>query len=164
MSTDVATVDYTDAFEQYRTKMMNESETVTYDASVFRRQILGKIAAATDLDEILAAQHVEGNSGVDLVGKTFVINDAVARKSDDKYATLTSTYLIVDAIDTETGEQKVFSIGGETAVATLITIRDTPGVGFPQTLTLRAKAVGAGELLYWEAPPKAEKPKAAKKG
>jgi hypothetical protein len=161
MSADVATIDYTSAFEAYRAKMANEAETVTYDASAFRRSILGKIAAATSLEEILAAQHVEGSSGVDLVGRTFEINDAVARRSDDKYQTLTATYLIVDAIDTETGEQKVFSIGGETAVATLITIRDTPGLGFPQTLTLRAKTVGAGELLYWEIPPKAVK--AAKK-
>ena len=151
MSTDVARRDDRAAIEQLhvlRDKLHVEASLTQADSSAWRAGLITSIAGADSLEalnELAVGQSAP--SGQDLVGRTLVIRDfAVQRQPEDQESVL-GVFLIIDAVDSDTGEEITFTCGGDTVVAQLNAVQEN--IGFPVTGTLMSMKKGKGDVLYF---------------
>jgi hypothetical protein len=161
MTTDVAAViDNTAQFMEIYDKLDAESEVEMTAAEIveFKRNILVKIAQATTWQELNDNAEAGGESGLNLAGQTFVIQDAIFRKSQEEFQvnSLLHSFAVLRVVNSD-GEEITFTLGSDTCVAQLVTARDTPTLGFPVVATLLSAPAKIGVRLYWKfiGPPKA---------
>lgn len=116
--------------------------------------IKGKLTAIIQADSIAEINALATDSGLtaskNAVGRTFEIKDFVLQESADAFRdnSVFKKFVIIQAVDTATGEELLIDGGGDTFVAQLISMRDH--FGFPFRGTILAKQTGSGnEFLYW---------------
>lgn len=83
-----------------------------------------------------------------LGGRTFEVLDFALMKSSYTEGSTLRKFVVIQAVDTATGEEILIDGGGDTFVAQLISMRDH--FGFPFTGTIMARTTSGGnELMYW---------------
>ena len=150
MTTDVAKPDQgaVERLAGLRDKLHLEASLTRSDSSEWRAGLITSLAEADSLEalnELATGQSAP--SGQNLVGHTFVIRDfAMQRQPEDKESVL-GVFLIIDAVDADTGEEITFTCGGDTVVSQLFAVREK--IGLPVTGTLMSMQKGRGDVLYF---------------
>jgi hypothetical protein len=142
-----------DAYEALRDKLAVESGTAQADSRTWVAEKLGKISQAATLEELNELAVTTSPSAEDFLGIPLEFRDAVSQESsfrndpDNPQGSLLEKKLIVDALNTVTGEDVQFPVGADTVVAQLIACRDN--IGFPQTGTILEKPMASGRRIFY---------------
>jgi hypothetical protein len=154
MPKDVAAPLPDNAFSVVRNKLDMEAELVTTDDSSLKTWIEEKLAAILTAGTFEEINSLAAESGLtkskDLIGRTLEIRDFALRESAEAYRENSSLqkFVIVQAVDVNTGEELIIDGGGDTFTAQLVAMRDR--YDFPYTGTLLGMRTGAGyDMLYW---------------
>lgn len=95
--------------------LMGKVTPAAEDEEQMMRALATRILSATEIDEIFA--DLSTTATRDLIGKPIVIRDAMVRKSELEDAS--GTYMLLDCIDSETGEQFTANTGASQIMFTV---------------------------------------------
>jgi hypothetical protein len=131
-----------------------EATLVTRDRTAGNEWIKEKLVAISEADSVedINALATSGSlpSSKELIGHTFDVKDFALQESGEQYRenSLLKKMVIIQAVDVDTGEELVFSGGGDTFLTQLIAMRDK--FDFPFTGTILGQKTGSGyDMLYW---------------
>ena len=152
--TEVAKPESPAAFASLAARLDLEATMVTRDRGAGNEWIKEKLVAISEADSVedINSLATSGSlpSSKELIGHTFDVKDFALQESGEQYRenSILKKMVIIQAIDVDTGEEIVFSGGGDTFLTQLVAMRDK--FDFPFIGTILGQKTGSGyDMLYW---------------
>lgn len=144
----------TPAFDTVRARLDLEASMTQQDRGATNDWIKDKLTQILEADSVedINALATSGSlpASKDMIGRTFTVLDFGLQESGEQYRenSVLQKMVIIRAADADSGEEIIFSGGGDTFVAQLVAMRDR--FDFPFTGTILGQKTGAGyDMLYW---------------